>query len=111
MDIARTYNYYPDVPLSDLSHLSSEGQFWNGKKLCVVSYLSKILRIGDNIAFNNNYLLFLQDLVTVGGPTWSYILNTDYKNKTDQATLNSRFKKQNDIVEPIFISIIEQWGM
>lgn len=53
MDITRIYNYYPGVVLSELSDLLSEDKMANGNKLCVISYLSKTLRILKTRWFTN----------------------------------------------------------
>ncbi|MFZ3165985.1 MAG: hypothetical protein WA130_00105 [Candidatus Methanoperedens sp.] len=96
MDITRIYNYYPEVVLSDLSDAFSEDKMANQNKLCIISYLSKTLRIGDTIKFTNKYVLFLENTSTVTAIAWSYILHNDENSTTDNHSLTARVIKQNE---------------
>jgi hypothetical protein len=100
MDISRIYNYYPSVDLSNLSGLFSESAFNNGSKICVISYLSRNLRIGETMRFTNKYVLFLENTNTVDSVTWSYRLHNDKDEAfpTDATLLPATVIKNNEYV-------------
>ena len=110
MDITRIYNYYPGVVLSDLSDLFSEDTMANGNKLCVISYLSKTLRIGDTLSFNNKYVLFLENTDTVNNIEWSYTLYDDDNSTTDTLSLTAKVLKQNEYVLEFGPSLLDADG-
>lgn len=87
MIIPKIYRSYPRVPLAELSDLySPEDITLAGKKIAVVSYLPKTLRVHNDFPLNNVYILFVQDTDTADSITWSYKL---YKNGTQAANLFS----------------------
>src|SRR5262244_3868514 len=73
MDVPYTYQYYPAVPLSDLSDLFSVGdRRLNNQRICIISYLPKILRIGiDFKTIENRYVLFMENTSSVDSITWT----------------------------------------
>lgn len=85
MIIPKIYRYYPRVSLAELSDLYSPGNnTLDGKKVAIVSYLPKNLRINAEFAFNNIYTLFVEDTTEVDSIAWTYKLykmGTSYRAK------------------------------
>ncbi|HEX2683612.1 MAG TPA: hypothetical protein VHL77_06755, partial [Ferruginibacter sp.] len=99
MDIPVVYQYYPIVPLSDLSDLYSAGEnTLNNKKICIISYLPKTLRIDGKFPFNNVYVLFVQNTATVTSVQWSIQLYKNGLRVTDNSFFGTRGGTSNQFV-------------
>jgi hypothetical protein len=71
MDIPAIYQYYPALPLSELSDLYSAGNnTLANKNIAILSYLPRTLRIHPDFPFTNTYILLLQDTDKVTSITW-----------------------------------------
>lgn len=72
MNIPAIYQYYPSLPLSELSDLYSAGDnTLNGQRACIISHLPKTLRTRDRFPFNNAYVLFIENTTVVDSIDWS----------------------------------------
>jgi hypothetical protein len=109
MDIPAIYQYYPSVPLSDLSDLYSPGNnTLANKKICIISALPKTLRINQQFPFKNTYTLFLQDITTVDSIDWEVkvyrngakITAPSFIGKTGEKTNRYTLEFHTDIVDP-----------
>jgi hypothetical protein len=70
-----TQQYYPSVPLSELSDLYSKGDNrLDGKRAFIMSYLPKVLRVNRQEPFNNKYFLFIENTTAVQSISWEYEL-------------------------------------
>jgi|CXWL01.1.fsa_nt_gi hypothetical protein len=70
--IPRTQQYYPSVPISELSDLYSKGDNrLNNQRACIISFLPKALRIDSSLPFNNKYILFIENTSNVTSISWS----------------------------------------
>lgn len=73
--IPRTHQYYPSVPLSELSDLYSKGDNrLNNQRACIISFLPKTLRISKDLPFNNRYFFFIENTPNVTAIAWSHKL-------------------------------------
>lgn len=73
--IPKTHQYYPIVPLSELSDLYSKGDNrLDGERICIISFLPKTLRISESLPFNNKYLLYIENTANVTEIDWGYQL-------------------------------------
>lgn len=96
MDIPVIYQYYPSVPLSDLSDLYSPGTFTlANKKICIISFLSKTLRINPDFPFKNTYILFLEDVAKVDSIDWTFQLYKRGETVTDPAFMRVKGDHSN----------------
>lgn len=87
--IPRTQQYYPSVPLSELSDLYSKGDNrLNDKRIFIISYLPKTLRLGGYLSFNNKYVLFATDTPDVDSINWEYSLFLNGELMNDYTFLN-----------------------
>lgn len=75
------------MPLSELSDLHTPDDITlAGKKMGIVSYLPKTLRVHNDFPLNNVYILFIEDTDNVDLIEWNYKL---YKNGAQAANLFS----------------------
>lgn len=93
--VPKIYQYYPDVPLKELTDLYSVGDnrfpdtpASNGNpvithRVCMLSYFTRTLMIHDGLPFNNKYVLLLENMANVGSITWGFQL---YLNGTQAVT-------------------------
>ncbi len=73
--IPKTHQYYPSVPLSEMTDLYSKGDNrLNGERICILSFLSKTLRISEDMPFNNKYFLYIENTENVTSIDWEYKL-------------------------------------
>lgn len=85
-DIPVTQQYFPSVPLSELSDLYSKGnQRLDGKRAVIISYLPKTLRLGRDLPFNNKYVLFIEGTSQVDRIAWSFDLFLNGERIVDPA--------------------------
>lgn len=91
MNIPAIYQYYPSVPLSELSDLYSAGQqTLDGQKICIISHLPKTVRLDDRFPFNNAYILFIENTAQVDSIEWSYTLRNRGENYENSSFLYDR---------------------
>lgn len=109
MDIPAIYQYYPSVPLSDLSDLYSPGNnTLANKKICIISALPKTLRINQQFPFKNTYTLFLEDITAVDSIEWEVkvyrngakITAPSFIGKTGENTNRYTLEFHTDVVDP-----------
>lgn len=95
--IPKTFQYYPTIPLSDLSDLYSVGDNRLGtKKICIVSHLPKVLRIGASLPISNKYTLFIEETDQVDSILWSIKLYSKGELKNTPANLQALDKDTNE---------------
>jgi hypothetical protein len=89
--------YYPSMPLKNLSDLYSVGDNkLNNKRICIISYLPKVLRVGESLPFNNKYVLFVEQTSTVTGIAWSYQLFNKGEMVNDATFINASGSDQTE---------------
>ncbi|SEM50470.1 hypothetical protein [Paenibacillus sp. OV219] len=75
VNIPRINQYYPSVPLSELSDLFAKGSNRiDNQRACLLSFLPKTLRVGVNLPFNNKYVLLIENTASVDSIDWSHEL-------------------------------------
>lgn len=73
--LPRVNQFYPNVPLSELSDLYSVGNnAFGSNRVCIVSYLPPTLRINSKFPLNNKYVLFVENTASVTSIAWTYKL-------------------------------------
>lgn len=75
VNIPRINQYYPSVPLSELSDLFAKGSNRiDNQRACLLSFLPKTLRVGVNLPFNNKYVLLIENTASADSIDWSHEL-------------------------------------
>lgn len=99
---------YPPVPLSDLSDAYSfEGLKLDTKKVAIVSFLPKCLKVGIDAPFENRYVLFVEGTTNVDSITWKcrlhdnglWVENNSYVTTGPDGTTELSIFFQNDLLE------------
>ncbi|MBN8787680.1 MAG: hypothetical protein J0I84_11375, partial [Terrimonas sp.] len=99
--IPRTQQYYPTVPLSELSDLYSKGDNRiGGNRVFIISYLPKTLRISSDQPFYNKYFLYIENTPNVTSIEWNsrFYLNNLVIPTPPSITIGSNNKPDYEIL-------------